>query len=65
MNNQNDNQNYEFLRLTETLQAAIVLAGGKKIDQDELFEMSLIDLISLINPNGVKLLVEFEGKIRK
>lgn len=58
------NQQYEISRFTETLQAAIVLAGGKKFDEDELYEMSLKDLMSLIYPNGIKLLVEFENKKR-
>lgn len=58
------NQQHEILRFTETLQAAIVLSGGRKIDDVELLKMSLMDLLSLINPNGVKLLVEFEGKTR-
>jgi len=55
----------EISRFTDMLQSAIILAGGMKISNDKLLKMSLIDLISLVNPNGIKLLVEFEGKIRK
>ncbi len=55
----------EISRFTDMLQSAIVLAGGMKISNEALLKMSLIDLMKLIYPNGVKLLVEFEGKIRR
>lgn len=58
------NHQDEIHRFLDTLQSAIILAGGIKIDQDKLLDMPLADLISVIYPNGLQLVVKFEGKIR-
>lgn len=59
------NHPHEINRFLETLQSAIVLAGDHIPDQDELLNMPLTDILSLIYSNGIQLVVKFEGKIRK
>jgi hypothetical protein len=44
-------------RFVVELQAAIVLAGGSKIEEEKLSQMTLQSLMGLIYPNGIRLAV--------